>query len=36
MPPVRAMSPQQRRKLWVALAAYMGVTLVLLAELIWL
>jgi hypothetical protein len=36
MPPVRAMSSQQRRKLWVALAAYAGVTLVLLAQLIWL
>ena len=36
MPPVRAMSPLQRRKLWIALAAYAGVTLALLAELIWL
>lgn len=36
MPPVRVMSSQQRRKLWIALAAYAGVTLALLAELIWL
>ena len=36
MAPVRAMSSQQRRKLWIALAAYAGVTLALLAELIWL
>ena len=36
MPPVRAMSSQQRRKLWLVLAGYTVVTLALLAELIWL
>ena len=36
MPPVRAMSSHQRRKLCLVLAAYACVTLALLAELIWL
>ena len=34
MSPVRAMSPRQRRRLWLALAAYAGFTLALLTALI--